>query len=87
MSSWDLAYDTEFDLMARYVDSLPAQSVPKYLSLDLRWAWQPTCDVEFSVVGQNLLDSQHLEFGNVDGKPTPPVEMQRGVFCYLQWRR
>ncbi len=86
MSSWDLAYDVEFDLMGRYVDSLPAQSVPKYFSLDLRLGWQPTESLELSVVAQNLLDGKHLEFGNVEGKPTPPVEIPRGVFGYVTWR-
>lgn len=86
MSSWDLSYDIEFDLMARYVDSLEAQSVPSYLTLDLRLGWRPRRDLEFSIVGTNLLDSHHLEFGNREGRPVPTVEMQRGVYGYLTWR-
>ena len=78
MSSWDLSHDVEFDLMARYVDRLETQSVPSYLSLDLRLGWRPLRDLELSIVGQNLLDSQHLEYGDRDGLPVPPVEMQRG---------
>ncbi len=85
MSSWDLRHDVEFDLMARYVDALPAQSVPSYISLDLRLGWRPTNHMELSVVGQDLLDSQHLEFGNVGAEPTPLVEVQRGVFGMVTW--
>jgi len=87
MSSWDLGHRVEFDLMSRYVDSLPGQSVPEYISLDLRLGWRPSDELELSVVGQNLLDSKHLEFGNVDAKPVPLVEVQRGVYGYLTWRR
>ena len=86
MSSWDLFCDLEFDLITRYVDELPAQSVSSYISLDLRLAWQPTDYAEVSIVGQNLLDSQHLEFGNVGGSPTPLVEVQRGVYGMITWR-
>lgn len=87
MSSWDLAEDVEFDVMGRYVDSLPGQSAPRYFSLDLRLGWQPAADLELSVVGRNLLDGQHVEFGNVDGRPTPVVAIPRGVFGYVTWRR
>jgi len=85
MSSWDSLCDVEFDLMARYVDALPAQLVPSYISLDLRLGWRPTDHMDVSVVGQNLLDSQHLEFGNAGGEPTPLVEIQRGVYGMVTW--
>lgn len=86
MSSWDLSYDLEFDLMARYVDGLSAQTVPSYISLDLRLGWHPTDHTEMSIVGQNLLDSKHLEFGNQGGTPTPSVEVPRGVYGMVTWR-
>jgi len=86
MSSWDLGHNWEFDLMFRYVDELPSQFVPSYLSLDLRLGWQPTDCLELSVVGQNLLDSRHLEFGNVGQRPDPLIEIPRGVFGYVTWR-
>ena len=87
MSSWDLARDLEFDLLARYVDELPSQVVPSYLSLDLRLGWRPGRNVEFSVVGKNLLDSSHLEFGSLGGSiPGPLAEIPRGVYGYVKWR-
>ena len=86
MSSWDLSYDLEFDLITRYVDELPAQSVPSYISLDLRLGWHPTDHTEMAIVGQNLLDSRHLEFGNQGGEPTPLVEVQRGLYGMVTWR-
>ncbi len=86
MSSWDLMCDLEFDLITRYVDELPAQSVPSYVSLDLRLGWRPTEHTELSIVGQNLLDSQHLEFGKVGAEPTPMVQVPRGVYGMATWR-
>jgi iron complex outermembrane receptor protein len=75
MSSHDLTRTLQLDLIGRYVDNLPAQGVPHYISLDMRLAWIPGCQWEFSVVGQNLLDSHHPEFGG-----TPITEIQRGVY-------
>ena len=89
MSSHDLSDNVEFDLMARYVDSLPFQAVPSYISLDARLAWRPTCGMEFAVVGQNLLDSQHPEYNqfSTDTTKGQPFEIQRGVYGQVtyQW--
>ena len=54
-SSWDLSHDLEFDLIARYVDSIPELEVPSYISMDLRLGWRPQKHLELAVVGQNLL--------------------------------
>ena len=86
MSSWDVTENVDFDVMARYVDVLPAQTVPSYCTLDLRLGWRPWHNLELSVVGKNLFDSQHLEFGNRDGRPTPAIQTRRGVYGYLVWK-
>lgn len=86
MSSWDVAENVECDLMARYVDNLPAESIPSYVTVDLRLAWHPACGWECGVVGQNLLDRAHFEFGN-DVTGTHATEVQRGVYGYVQWSR
>jgi iron complex outermembrane receptor protein len=86
MSSWDIACDYEFDIMARYVDNLPNVNVPSYISLDARLGWQPSCDWEFSIVGQNLLESHHVEFTPTLVQTTP-TEVKRGVYAQAVWRR
>jgi iron complex outermembrane receptor protein len=63
MSSWDLRKNLDFDLMARYVDRLPGYNVPSYISMDLRLAWRPRKHLELAVVGQNLLQTYHREYG------------------------
>ena len=79
MSTMDVTCTVQFDLLGRYVDNLPYQQVPHYISLDVRLAWRPNCEWELAVVGQNLLDSHHPEFG---GSPTarPNSEIERGVY-------
>jgi iron complex outermembrane receptor protein len=75
MSTQNLTDDTDFDVMARYVDNLPAQLTPSYIEMDVRLAWRPRNNVELSVVGQNLLHDQHREYIS-----TPIYEIQRGVY-------
>ena len=79
-SALDLPGSTSLDLVLRYVGELPAQRVPAYTSLDLRFAWRPAPRLELAVVGQNLLDPHHPEFGG-------GVEIQRGVYglASLRW--
>ena len=94
-SAWDLRKDLEFDLIARYVDSLPAAdafgagipSIPSYITMDLRLAWRPREHLELAVVGQNLLQEQHREFpGNVTPSPVLSTEVPRGVYGTASWR-
>ena len=85
-SSWDLTETVEFDLMARYVDQLEnfpsgvPNKVPSYISMDARLGWRPCAHREFAVVGQNLLDNHHLEFGGNQFLSAPLIEMRRTVY-------
>jgi iron complex outermembrane receptor protein len=85
MSSWDLGCRWEVDLLARYVDNLPSINVPRYISLDARLAWRPSCRTEITVVGQNLLDSHHTEYATSIFAGEIPTEVQRGVYAMLTW--
>jgi iron complex outermembrane receptor protein len=75
-----------FDLDAsyRYVSALPAQAVKAYQTGDVRLGWHFAENVEFSVVGQNLLQPHHAEFG---GDPGPLVEIKRSIYGKVTWRR
>ena len=92
-SSWDLPCHLEFDLISRFVDNLHgfgvgAADVPvdSYIELDLRLGWKPCKNLELSVVGQNLLDSHHLEFGTNSLVGRPAIEADRGVYGMIEWR-
>jgi iron complex outermembrane receptor protein len=73
----------------RWVDTLHINNgptiglVPSYLELNARLGWRPTARLELSVVGENLLHSQHPEYGFPG--PTRP-EIQRSVFGRIQWQ-
>ena len=54
-------------------------------ALDLRLAWQPRKDLELSLVGQNLLDNAHPEYGSSFILSTPS-EIQRGVYLKADWK-
>jgi iron complex outermembrane receptor protein len=83
-SSWNLSRDWQFDLIGRYVDSLPALGVPSYLVGDVRLAWQPYENFEWAVVGRNLFDSPHPEF--VDAfSGILGTEVQPEMFTTLTW--
>ena len=62
--------------MGRYVDSLP-RDVPSYISMDVRMAWHYR-NWEVSIVGQNLFDDRHPEFGT--------LEIPRSVYGRISFR-
>jgi iron complex outermembrane recepter protein len=78
----DLPHGLAFDGMFRHVDRRPNPIVPAYSSLDLRLGWTVRPGWELSLVGQNLLDPSHPEFG----APTPRRhEFERGVYVRSIW--
>ena len=86
-SSWDLRCDLEYDLAVRYVDSLQELNVPAYITMDMRLAWRPRKRLELAVVGQNLLQAQHQEYGRATGDwLTDFTAVPRGVYGTVAWR-
>ena len=69
----------QLDAIWRRLSSLPAQNVPAYSSLDARAAWRPWAPLEVAVVGRDLLQSHHAEFGG-------GTEVERSVYGELAWR-
>lgn len=61
--SADLAHNLELDLFGRYVDRLPAFNVDAYAELDARLGWRVRPGLSLALVGRNLLDSLHQEYG------------------------
>jgi iron complex outermembrane receptor protein len=73
----------EFDQTIRYLSDLPAQQVPVYTTADVRFSWHATRSFDFSVVGQNLLQPHHPEFG---GDPGGLVGIKRTVYAKITWQ-
>jgi iron complex outermembrane receptor protein len=83
----NLPANFEFDSVLRYVDNLNqlGPTIPSYVALDLRLGWRPSPNVEFALVGQNLTDKRHGEFG-APGAPMTAQEIPRSVYGKLTWR-
>lgn len=92
-SSMNLPCNLDLDVMGRFVERLhgfnalrlPGQtdSVPSYITMDARLGWRPNEHLEIAVVGQNLLQSRHAEFGI--GGPTRP-EIPRSFYGMITYR-
>jgi iron complex outermembrane recepter protein len=83
-SSFDYGKKLQLDLDWRYVSALPAQSVPAYQTADARIGWRLNRQLEFSLVGRNLLQREHFEDG---GDPGPLVGIKRSGYIRLTWSR
>jgi len=88
-SSMDLPFNLALDLDSRWIDILHNDNngvpgtVPSYFELGARLAWRATKNLEFSIVGQNLLQDQHPEYGF----PGPTrEEIQRSIYGKVAWR-
>lgn len=79
----DLPGGVELDAWLRRTSELPAPTVPDYTELDLRLGWHATEALELSLVGQNLLHDQHLEFRSAS---SIPEEVERSVYGKVTWR-
>jgi iron complex outermembrane receptor protein len=83
-SAMDLPGALEFHLWFRYVDELPSLDVDDYITLDTRLGWHPRQNLEISVVGQNLLDNQHLEY-KPEFLDTAPTEVEHSIYAKITW--
>jgi len=84
-SRLDLSSGLELDVTGRYVDELPTQAIPGYLTVDLRLGWRPGARWGLSLVGRNLLDSPHREFISTSSA-TPPTEVEPSAHAVLTWK-
>ncbi|MGC2621455.1 MAG: TonB-dependent receptor plug domain-containing protein [Acidobacteriaceae bacterium] len=84
-SRLDLPMRFEFDQLYRYVSDLPAQKVKAYQTMDLRLGRPLGRDLAFEVVGQNLFQHVHDEWGS--GDPNQPVVgIYRAAYVQLTFR-
>jgi iron complex outermembrane receptor protein len=82
-SQINLRDNLEFNTTLYHIGSVPYYSVPSYMRLDMGLTWHVSKSMDFSIIGQNLLDRAHPEFGD-DG--VIATEVQRGVFGELTYR-
>jgi iron complex outermembrane receptor protein len=80
-SSFDLSDRIMLDASLRHIDELKDIDVPAYTTLDVRLAWAATPRLEISLIGQNLLEDQHSQFGAAATRS----EFERAFFGKLVW--
>lgn len=85
--SWNPRSDMDVDAMWRHVGGLTdtgyGYPVPGYNALALRWGWRATKDLEFAVVGRDLLKKYHTEFFSEIGDHAA-MSIQRSVFGQIR---
>ncbi|HEY1230034.1 MAG TPA: TonB-dependent receptor, partial [Ramlibacter sp.] len=81
-SSVNLGARTDLDLMVRRVGALPSPAVPSYTAVDASLAFQATPSLRLAILGRNLFDPRHVEFG------PPATASQYGRLWMVQatWR-
>jgi iron complex outermembrane receptor protein len=74
----------EFDPLYRFVSALAAQKVSSYQTMDVRAGRALGKNFRLEVVGQNLFQPHHYEWGT--GDPTqPPVGIARAAYVQLSF--
>lgn len=74
-----------FDVSIYYVGCLVDQGIPRYFRLDTRVARRFGEWTELSVVGQNLLDDHHFEYGQTL-ETALATQARRSVYGKVSWR-
>ena len=87
-SAFNLRPGHELDVALRHSSSRAAlpptntDPIPSYTGLDVRYAWSVSKALELALVGTNLLDPSHREWGD----RTVSSEIARSVFLRATWR-
>ena len=87
-SSVDLPWNIEFDAGLRWIATVhnnngaTAGTIPSYFEADARLGWHATKDLEFSLVGENLLHDQHPESGFAGPSQE---QVARSVYGKVTW--
>ena len=80
-STYSISDRVELNTTLRHVTKVEGFELPAYTALDMHISWALTPTLDLSVVGQNLLDSHHSEFGAAPGRS----EFERSIFAKLVW--
>ncbi|HUK47333.1 MAG TPA: TonB-dependent receptor [Terriglobales bacterium] len=83
-SDIDIGKKFEFDQDYFYVSALPAQKVSAYQTMDGRFEWKIRKELNLSLVGQNLFQPYHFEWGT--GDPTEAlIGIRRSAYLKFTW--
>ena len=80
-SAVNVARNLDWDLGLRVIGALESPDVPNYVALDTRIGWTFMKGAELSLIGYNLLDHNHPEFGLATNRSEPP----RAFYAKFVW--
>jgi len=80
---WTINNSWTVDSQITYVDDLPGMKVNSYTRLDVNLGGRLTKNLRVNLVGQNILEKKHREFGEVGDLNL--AEIERSVFAKLTW--
>ncbi len=91
-SSWHIQHDLDLDVWWRYTNAseittftgLGTVTIDPRSSLNFRLAWRPRQDLEFSLIGMDLLNKNHLESVQEIFSPVP-IAIERTIYGQLKW--
>lgn len=84
-SQWDMTKELRLDSAFYYVSSLGgSQLVNDYTRFDMSLGWRINDQVQFNLVGRNLLDDAHREF--LSPASLNAVEIRRSIYGNIVWR-
>ena len=80
---WTINNSWTLDSQVSYVDDLPGMKVDSYTRLDINLGGRLSKNLRINLVGQNILEKQHREFGEVGDLNL--AEIERSIFAKLTW--
>ena len=83
-SHFNLCSSFSWDAASYFVDRLRSGPVPAYTRVDTGITWQPVKTFTASIFGQNLADSEHLEFLD-DRHSVKSTLVGRGFHAEMTW--
>ena len=83
-SQLDLPNDLQLDGSLQWVENVPGKDIESYLRADLRLGWEPRPGLVVEIVGQNLLEDDHQEWGS--DFLHLPTEIPRSAYARVTWR-
>lgn len=81
----ELSRTLNWDASAFFVGALPFQQVSSYMRVDSQLTWKFAEQAELSLVGQNLLQSRHLESNDIFTLVNPAL-IRRSAYAKITWR-
>lgn len=76
----NLPHGVELDFFLRAISRLPDPRIPGYVAVDGRIGWTIVRGVDFSLIGNNLLNRRHREFASTTGG-----ELGRSIQARVRW--